>query len=237
MIVRYLGNDKFVISSKDLQIAVNHLDGEISIGLKDGEYTFCPKGLKCKNPVEGWVNWKHVSVLIAPKGLVFVDEKTSIGLWEFPPAIHVDFIISNVSKKEMMDKPYQDIRALQEGDIIDPFLAITYSKEQVHQMKLDDKWFELILKEEKVVEGRLYDEKRRRIRVGHIIEFKSVKNKRKIYCRVKRYVIYNNFKEMLENEGTERVLPGFSVEEAEKVYEGYYGLNAGPVVALSLELL
>ncbi|HIH90633.1 TPA: ASCH domain-containing protein [Desulfurococcaceae archaeon] len=102
-------------------------------------------------------------------------------------------------------------------------------------MKLEERWFELIASGEKVVEGRVYDEKRKRLRVGHVIQFKSVQSGKLLYAKVKKLVMYKNFKEMLESE--DRVLPGLSVEEGLKVYEKYYGPEAGPALAIGLEVL
>ena len=104
-------------------------------------------------------------------------------------------------------------------------------------MKLERKWFELISKEEKIVEGRVLDEKRKKLRTGHVIEFKVVDAEKYLYAIVKSIAVYENFKELLEREGTARVLPGLSLEEGLKVYEKFYGPNAGPALAIRLELL
>ncbi len=235
MIVKYLGNDAFEVNSRGVTIGINANVGEMSVGLKDGDYHFCPKGNRCKQPWEGWLDWKHLSILVVPAGVVIVDDKTSIGLWQVPPSVHVDMIVGTESPEE--DVPFQDISLLQEGDLIEPFNAVVYPNETIHKMKLESRWFELIMKSEKVIEGRVLDEKRKKIRVGHLIEFKDVNSERRLYCKVRRISIYNNFREMLEREGTERVLPGMSVDEGEKVYQKYYGLDAGPVLALRIELL
>ena len=238
MIIEFLGKDEFLVISKDVMIGINYGGVKPSISLRDGDFDFCPKGHKCRNPWEGWLDWKHVSIMIAPRSIVVVDNKTSVGFWQVPPMVHVDMYIGNDLTDADPHKPFQDIRALKKGDHIEPFVGIVYRQENIHKMKVEERWFKLILREEKVVEGRLFDEKRSRIRVGDIVRLiNSVDNERYLYVRVKRMRIYSNFREMLEKERVERVLPGLGIDEGVRVYEGYYGLNAGPAVALGLELL
>jgi len=238
MIVRFLGDDKFIVISKDVKIGINTTDVIPSIGLYDGTFEFCPKGHDCKNPWEGWVDWKHVSIMVVPQGVVVVDHKTSVGFWHVPPMVHVDMYIGDDGTQAEHDKPFQDIRILEEGDHIEPFNAIVYRGLDIHRMKVEEKWFKLILNEEKVIEGRLLDEKRSKMRVGDIIEIQNVGNApQTLYVRIRKMRIYKNFREMLEKEKVERVLPGLDIESGVKVYEKYYGLNAGPAVALGLELL
>lgn len=56
----------------------------------------------------------------------------------------------------------------------------------------------------KKVEGRLYDEKRQKIMPGgDTIIFEG-----RLMCAVKDVRVYSSFKEMLEKEGLENVLPG-----------------------------
>ena len=64
-----------------------------------------------------------------------------------------------------------------------------------------------------------------------------VNSERYLYAVVKSLAIYKNFKELLEHEGTARVLPGLSLEEGVKVYEKFYGPDAGPALAIRVEVL
>jgi len=227
----------FIVNSKGIEICLDVIKDRCTYTVavnQEGDYDYCPLGKKCKKPTEGWVDLHPFSVLITPKGSVITDGKTSVGIYRVPEAIHVDFVIG-FERRE--DVPFQDIRLMEEGDYVEPFRGIVFREDMIHKMKLEGKWFELISKEEKVVEGRVLDEKRKKLRTGHVIEFKMVDAEKYLYAIVKSIAIYENFKELLEREGTARVLPGLSLEEGLKVYEKFYGPNAGPALAIRLELL
>lgn len=63
-----------------------------------------------------------------------------------------------------------------------------------HNMKLNDRPFEMIKNGEKTVELRLYDEKRSKIKVGDTICFKSKKDK--LPATVKALYLFRNFEEL-----------------------------------------
>ncbi len=48
---------------------------------------------------------------------------------------------------------------------------------QTHQMKLQEKYFSMIKSGEKTIELRLFDDKRKNIKIGDIIEFCDITNK------------------------------------------------------------
>ncbi|HDH45360.1 MAG TPA: ASCH domain-containing protein [Thermococcus sp.] len=86
------------------------------------------------------------------------------------------------------------------------------------QMGLKEEYLDLIRDGKKKVEGRLYDEKRRQINPGDTIVFEG-----KLKVRVKSIRKYPSFKEMLEREGIERVLPGVhNIEEGVRIYRQFY---------------
>ncbi len=88
----------------------------------------------------------------------------------------------------------------------------------VWRMGLRDEHLRAMAKGAKRIEGRLYDEKRRRIKPGDEIIFEN-----KLICVVKDIRVYPSFREMLEEEGVETVLPGVgSVEEGIRVYRSFY---------------
>jgi len=102
------------------------------------------------------------------------------------------------------------------------------------QMGLKEEYLDLIRDGKKKVEGRLYDEKRRQINPGDAIVFEG-----KLKVRVKSIRRYSSFKEMLEREGIERVLPGVhNIEEGVRIYRQFYTeeeeKNYG-VVAIEIE--
>ena len=114
----------------------------------------------------------------------------------------------------------------------------------LHIMKLEHKWYEHIVNGRKTVEGRLYDEKRRKIGIGDCIVFKPVgcsKCNTLLYTVVLGLRRYNSFREMLEKEGIEHVLPDIhSLDEGVKVYRKYYSAEDEErygVVAIELGLL
>ena len=66
-----------------------------------------------------------------------------------------------------------------------------------HEMKLNDRPFEMIRSGQKTIELRLYDEKRREIEVGDMIEFiHSTDENRRLRARVKALHIYKDFAEL-----------------------------------------
>jgi len=236
LIIRRAGSGFVVHHSKyALCLDVNDDVCNYAVGIFDegDSYYACPLGKICQRPTEGWLDLLPFSVLITPRGAVVTDGRTSAGFWKVPEAVHVDFVVGESPYRG--DAPFQDVRLLEEDDHIEPFGAAVLRSDDVHRMKLEERWFELIASGEKVVEGRVYDEKRKRLRVGHVIQFKSVQSGKLLYAKVKKLVMYKNFKEMLESE--DRVLPGLSVEEGLKVYEKYYGPEAGPALAIGLEVL
>ncbi len=68
-----------------------------------------------------------------------------------------------------------------------------------HTMKLKNKPFELILKRLKSVEIRLYDDKRRIIKIGDSIDFVNIDDGRLISAEVIGIRHYNNFIELYDN--------------------------------------
>ncbi|NJE05541.1 ASCH domain-containing protein [Thermococcus sp. M36] len=86
------------------------------------------------------------------------------------------------------------------------------------RMGLQEEYLKAIAEGRKKVEGRLYDEKRQRIRPGDTIIFEN-----KLMCVVKDIRVYSSFSEMLGKEGLENVLPGVeSIEEGVRVYRRFY---------------
>jgi ASC-1-like (ASCH) protein len=86
------------------------------------------------------------------------------------------------------------------------------------RMGLQEEYLEAIAEGKKKIEGRLYDEKRQRIKPGDTIIFEN-----RLMCIVKDIRVYSSFREMLESEGIENVLPGVKdVEEGLNVYRKFY---------------
>jgi len=86
------------------------------------------------------------------------------------------------------------------------------------EMGLQEEYLKLIKEGKKKIEGRLYDEKRRQIKPGDIINFEG-----RLKVKVKALRVYSSFREMLEKEGLERVLPNVkSIDEGVQVYRKFY---------------
>lgn len=66
----------------------------------------------------------------------------------------------------------------------------------MHKMKLHDEPFVKIKNGTKTIEMRLYDEKRKSIKINDIIEFTNIKNNEKIKCEVINLYHYNSFEEL-----------------------------------------
>ncbi len=92
------------------------------------------------------------------------------------------------------------------------------SRLRVHHMGLEKEFLEAIKRGEKIVEGRVKDDKRARIRPGDKILFN-----RRLLVEVVDVREYDSFDDMLRKEGLNRVLPGVkSIEEGVRVYRKFY---------------
>lgn len=72
-------------------------------------------------------------------------------------------------------------------------IAVLTREQVVHQMKLDAKPFEMIQNSEKTIELRLFDEKRRKVKIGDRIEFSDIKSGEKILTIVKQLHRFDSF--------------------------------------------
>lgn len=73
-----------------------------------------------------------------------------------------------------------------------------------HQMKLQRKPFENILSGKKVIESRLYDEKRQQINIGDLIEFVCITDSTKrIRTKVRAIYRYGSFEELFSDFSSE----------------------------------
>lgn len=90
----------------------------------------------------------------------------------------------------------------------------------LHEMNMDEKWFDLIVSREKTVEGRLYKGKFKKIRVGDLIRIRC--GEQFVDRRIKYLEYYDSFYDMLVEE-IEDSLPGVgNVLDGVRVYMQYY---------------
>ncbi len=111
--------------------------------------------------------------------------------------------------------------------------------ENLHEMHLDKQWFFLLGDRMKIYEGRLYDEKRRHIKVGHCIRFicRGCESHMDIYAVVVNMQLFKDFNEMLKNLPLRYILPGIKdVPTGLQIYRSYYGDKDKEYGAIALAL-
>ena len=69
----------------------------------------------------------------------------------------------------------------------------------IHQMKLKNDPFERIKSGKKIIEIRLYDEKRRKIEIGDYIEFTNLESGEKIIVKVIKLHLFETFKDLFNH--------------------------------------
>lgn len=89
---------------------------------------------------------------------------------------------------------------------------------RIHNHNLDLRWLRKIKKGEKTIEGRLFRGRFKNINEGDVIIWN-----RTLGTIVKRVKVYKSFRQLLEQENIDRILPGVDdVEEGLNVYRKYY---------------
>ena len=109
-------------------------------------------------------------------------------------------------------------------------------------MKLREIYFDKIKSGEKIYEIRLFDDKRRLIKVGDEIIFRKEPDlSQTLKTTVKDLIVFKSFKDMLSFLSADEIgFKGFSKEKIESVYHSFYTtkdeLNYG-VLAIEIEVL
>ena len=100
---------------------------------------------------------------------------------------------------------------------------------------------DLILKKKKLIEGRLFKNTFKTIKVNDIICFFNNEIKKQIYIKVISLTNYSDFKDMLLHESIKRVTPtAKTLEEAINIYRKFYSVKDEKkygVIAIELHLL
>lgn len=95
----------------------------------------------------------------------------------------------------------------------------------IKEMNLLDEYFKAVKSKKKIVEVRLYDVKRKNLKVNDIIRFNNRLTNEKIDCKVLKLIKYDNLEELLKNgdvsNSKEEILNIYSLDEINK-----YGLLA-----------
>jgi ASC-1-like (ASCH) protein len=98
-----------------------------------------------------------------------------------------------------------------------------------HQCKLARRYFNDICSGKKTTEGRINRDKFRNFKANDIIEFVCADNPDDvIICTITAVNNYKSFREMLEQEGIQKCLPGIrKISEGVKIYHQIPGYEEG----------
>ena len=92
-----------------------------------------------------------------------------------------------------------------------------------HRMKLHQEYFDRIKNKEKKIELRLFDEKRRKVKVGDTILFTSTKDEQQIATtKVKEIILDKSFQELINKLPVNDL--GISEEQKKDFAETMYGI-------------
>jgi len=90
---------------------------------------------------------------------------------------------------------------------------------QTISLDVQEPYLSLILNEKKIVEGRLNKGKFKDLKIGDIL---LIGPDEKRYL-IERTTLYKSFREMIEKEGIENVIPDkYNIDDAEAVYYKFY---------------
>ena len=119
---------------------------------------------------------------------------------------------------------YPDLNIVaRRGDLIDiESLTVLLRNSNLHEMRLDDYWLNLMALGMKTIEVRLWDEKRRKLRRGDYVLFRGRKSNKMLFVKILDLKKYGDIKELLELENVENITPGFTIDEAVNIYSTYY---------------
>ena len=110
----------------------------------------------------------------------------------------------------------------------------------IHAMRLSKSPFEKIVSGKKIIESRLYDEKRQQIKVGDKIEFScNDELVKKVVTKVKALYIYESFESLFSDFHPEH-FGGKSKNELIKEIEAFYSKEEQKkygVVGIKIELI
>ncbi|KAJ3311801.1 hypothetical protein HDV04_003813 [Boothiomyces sp. JEL0838] len=92
-----------------------------------------------------------------------------------------------------------------------------------HHLHLQDRYFHLIKQGKKKKEGRTNSGISASVQIGDFIEFHLHDKSESVVVKATEIKKYKTFKELLLAEGIEQMLPGsgLTLEEAEKLYQGF----------------
>ena len=209
MILIYNGGLKFYINHRSEAICINITSCTTKV------HIYIEFNLYSKQIIHQIEPTKRISAKFLSGGLLIIADKTMfIGR---KGAIEADFILQPNPKR---DEILINSTKIKVGEGFD--LTNNIKVKRIHTMHIDEKYFWDLIEGRKVIEGRLYDEKRRKICERDHIRMVS-SNKLEAYFIVKGIRVYSSFKDLLMREGISNVLPGIqNLEEGIKVYRKFY---------------
>lgn len=95
-----------------------------------------------------------------------------------------------------------------------------------HTMKLNEIWFNYVKKGNKTIEGRLYDSKRKQLKVGDIIVFKNIDSDEP-YNTIKKQItnldFFDNFSVAINEHNYKEIIPNAeNRSDALQIYNDIY---------------
>ena len=113
-----------------------------------------------------------------------------------------------------------------------------------HQSNLASPYYEYVKNGTKIYELRVYDDKRKSIKINDLWQFSSNNNNESFITKVVNIKVYKSFREAIQDTGLEQLLPQITdLEEGIKIYESFdnnnYKINAQiyGVIRFQLEVL
>ncbi len=105
----------------------------------------------------------------------------------------------------------------------------------IYEMHLKKRYFDLILRGSKKIEGRIVKPSRRGMKRGDEIIFIEEETGRRMRCIVKRVSFYETIESMVATEGYKNLIKDTQdEEEVIEIYRGFYGDSKG-FMAIELE--
>jgi ASC-1-like (ASCH) protein len=98
--------------------------------------------------------------------------------------------------------------------------------DSVHSMQLDTIYFDYILNGDKEYETRVFDEKRKKIKLLDVVKFSDKESDRTFKAIITELSWFSNFRDAISEVGIRKVLPNArTLEDGVSTYENFDGGN------------
>ena len=92
----------------------------------------------------------------------------------------------------------------------------------IHNMKLAEPYYSQVKNKKKTVEARIYDEKRKLLKIGDTIIFTDNNSKGPFKRKIKNIKIFKSFRKAIEHAKLKNILPGVrTYDEGVKLYYSF----------------